>query len=168
MTIKILKKTVNIELCHQLFKQRLYYDEFERCHIKLRSGQGPANFEDVIWTQRDRFWMYMPDPWQENAFGLSDKMPPAWEEETVVCAIDFNPGVNGAFGRDEFGGILAVHTGAPLPGKDSEAAKFWQEYQGPRIENAGHPYAVMAHLGALDVPGQFRVFLDEMARIRGI
>ncbi|MEZ5582159.1 MAG: hypothetical protein R3F37_04665 [Candidatus Competibacteraceae bacterium] len=122
--------------------------------------------EDVAWTERDGFWMYMPDPWHENSFGLSDQRPSAWEAETVACTFDFNPGRTGAFGRDEHGGILVLHNGL-IPGRFADnKTVFWQHYRGPRIESTeqNSAYAVVAHLGALDVTGQLRAFLDEVVR----
>ncbi|NJN46799.1 MAG: hypothetical protein HC808_10325 [Candidatus Competibacteraceae bacterium] len=137
MTIKILKKTVNIELCHELFRTRMYYDKYEKHHVRLQSGsEKPSEMgsEDVAWTKRDGFWMYMPDPWHENFFGLSDQMPSAWEAQTVACAFDFHPDRSGAFGRDGYGGILILHSGRHCRQFSGCKSCFWQRYQGPRID----------------------------------
>jgi len=168
MAIKILQKTVNIELCYELFKSRLYYDTSEKHHVRLQLGEAETASEDVAWTQRDGFWMYMPAPWDESYFGLSDQSPSAWESESILCTFDFNPKQTGAFGRDEYGGIMVLHTG-DIPGGPADVnAAFWQNYHGPSVEGGGSAanYAVVAHLGALDVTGQMRVFLDEVARIQ--
>lgn len=168
MTIKILKKTVNIELCHELFKTRVYYDTFEKQYVRLQSGKQEAASEDVAWTERDGFWMYMPELWDENYFGLCEQRPSAWETQSIACGFDFKNDGSGAFGRDEFGGILVLHTGDIPIGSEEAKALFWQHYKGPRV-NGGEPskaYAVVAHLGALDVSGQVREFLDEAVRIQ--
>ncbi|MEE4377878.1 MAG: hypothetical protein V2J55_10260 [Candidatus Competibacteraceae bacterium] len=173
MTIKILKKVVNIELCHELFRTRVYYDTYEKHHVRLQSSTEQSSAmasEDVAWTKRDGFWMYMPDPWHENYFGLSEQKPSAWEAQTVACTFDFHPDRSGAgaFGRDGYGGILVLHSGdIPVHSADAKAV-FWQHYQGPRIDSTDQnpAYAVVAHLGALDVTGQLRSFLDEVVRIQ--
>jgi len=171
MTIKILKKTVNIELCHELFRTRVYYDTYEKHHVRFQSGSEHSSemaAEDVAWTKRDGFWMYMPDPWHENFFGLSDQKPLAWEAQTVACTFDFHPDRSGAFGRDNYGGILVLHSGDIVSASADAKAAFWQQYQGPRIDSTEQnpAYAVVAHLGALDVTGQLRAFLDEVMRIQ--
>jgi hypothetical protein len=96
-------------------------------------------------------------------------MPQAWETQTMVCGMDFQPekGSSG-FARDAFGGILLVHDGllATPTGQDSKGF-FWEHYQGPQLEDDSQdrPFAVIAHLGCLDVAKQVKTFLLEMARI---
>jgi hypothetical protein len=171
MAIKILKKTVNIELCHRLFRARLNYDDYEKYHIRVRYRSDQPNnkdYENVVWVEKYGFWMYLPDPWHRNVFGLSEEMPSAWESETVVCEMDFSPGQVGAFARDQYGGIMVLHNG-DISGSALADGKsfFWQHYKGPKVvggdQNAS--FAVVAHLGALDVAGQVRAFLEEVVRI---
>lgn len=173
--MKILRKTVNIELCHALLRTRLRYDAYEKYHFRLqslRSEPTGKDYVDAAWIKKYGLWMYLPDPWQSNAFGLSEKMPQAWEMQTVACMMDFHPekGISG-FARDAFGGILLVHSGilATATAKDGKAF-FWDHYQGPRLddESQDRSFAVIAHLGSLDVAKQVKTFLTEIARIEGL
>jgi hypothetical protein len=175
MKMKILKKTVNIELCHALLRTRLRYDAYEKYHFRLHSLSSEAidkNYVDAPWINKHGFWMYLPDPWQSNAFGLSEKMPQAWETQAVTCMMNFHPekGSSG-FARDIFGGILLVH-GGELTTSTGEESKgfFWEHYQGPRLEDESQNrlLAVVAHLGSLDVAKQVKPFLTEMTRIKAL
>lgn len=142
MTIKILKKTVNIELCHELFKTRVYYDTFEKQYVRLQSGKQEAASEDVAWTERDGFWMYMPELWDENYFGLCEQRPSAWETQSIACGFDFKNDGSGAFGRDEFGGILVLHTGDIPIGSDEAKAFFLAALQRSSCEWGGTQQSV--------------------------
>lgn len=171
MKIKILKKTVNIELCHRLLRTRLRYDVYEKHHIRLQALRSEAidkDYVDAAWVEKHGFWMYLPDPWQPNVFGLSETMPLTWETQTMGCVMDFHPQRSSGFGRDAFGGILLVHSGE-LATSSAEQSKafFWEHYQGPHIEDEAHnePFAVIVHLGSLDVAKQVKSFVTEMARI---
>lgn len=170
--MKILKKTVNIELCHALLRTRIRYDAYEKYHFRLQSLRSEAtgkDYVDAAWINKYGFWMYLPDPWQSNAFGLTEKMPQAWEMQTIACMMSFHPEKgNSAFGRDDFGGILLLHDGmlATATGEDSRAF-FWEHYKGPCLKDEGQdrPLAAVAHLGSLDVAKQVKTFLMEIARI---
>jgi hypothetical protein len=87
----------------------------------------------------------------------------------MACRLDFHPekGSSG-FARDAFGGILLVHNGTlTTPSAVDSKGFFWEHYQGPRLEDESQdkPFAVIAHLGALDVAKQVKTFLLENARI---
>jgi hypothetical protein len=173
MAIKILQKEVNIRLAHELFRERLQYDEREKYHVKMRfpnSQPSETDVEDVAWVKEYGFWMYISqDPWEWNVFGLSEEDPFAWEAETIICRIGFRPKQGGAIGRDEFGGILVLHSGDLNGGPVGfDKPSFWQHYQGPYIESgeARDRFAVVTHLGALTVAKQVGEFLNEIARIQ--
>lgn len=175
MKMKILKKTVNIELCHALLRTRLRYDAYEKYHLQLQSLSSEATareYVDAAWINKHGFWMYLPDPWQPNAFGLSEKMPQAWETQTVICMMNFHPEKGTSnFARDSFGGILLVHGGElTTPTAEESKGFFWEHYQGLRLEDESQDrlFAVVAHLGSLDVAKQVKTFLTEMTRIKAL
>jgi hypothetical protein len=176
MAIKVLKKTGNIELCHLLLRERLFYDNCQKYHVRLqyRSDQpeSEAGYADVAWVQPYGFWMNISDPWHLNTFGLAKQAPATWGIQEVLCQFDFNPGKSGAFCRDQYGGILLLHNG-DIQGEAGESLKtaFWQHYQGLQLEGAeqqDQPYAVVAHLGSVDIAKQVKNFLEEVARIRAV
>lgn len=171
MTVKVLKKNVNIELCHEFLKNRLRYDTYQKHHVRLQAVHNAAfnkEYVDVVWIQRYGFWMYLPDPWQPNALGLADKMPQSWETQTVTCLLDFHPGRNACFGRDAYGGIFLLHSGELTPTSAQESkAFFWERYQGLRVDDEAQnaPFAVIGHMGSLDVGKQVKAFVEEICRI---
>lgn len=172
MAIKVLQKTVNIELCHDLLRKRLNYDAHQKFRVRLELfGDQPAerNYADIAWVEKGGFWAYLPGPWLMNAFGVAKRAPAAWGDERVLCEFDFHPSRNAAFARDDYGGILLLHNGE-LAGIAPDRSKpvFWQHYQGLRLEGAeqqDQPYAVVAHLGSIDITRRVAAFLDEIARI---
>ena len=179
MPSKVLKKTVNIELCHTLLKERLYYDSCQKYHVRLQyrsdQAEGEERYANVAWVGPYGFWMDIADPWHPNTFGLTRKAPSTWGVQKVTCEFDFNPGKSGAFCRDQYSGILLLHNG-DIQGEmgemgESLKAAFWQHYQGPALEGAeqqDQPYAVVAHLGSVDIPKQVKIFLEEVTRIKAV
>jgi len=161
---KVLRKEINIEICLDLLKERLRYDTFEKYHISVSLGGREAGYRDVPWHTEHGIWMYLPSPWEWNAFGLSREAPSSWERAETVCEFTFAAEQCGAFARDDYGGILLLHTGDLGSG---EVEAFWRHYRGPEI-TLGEPavrYAVAAHLGAIDVAKSIKTFLTEVARI---
>lgn len=171
MTVKVLKKTVNIELCHEFLKNRLRYDTYQKHHVHLQAAHSDALYKeylDVVWIERYGFWMYLPDPWQPNALGLTNKMPQSWETQIATCLIDFHPGHTACFGRDAYGGIFLLHSGE-FAAQAAHASKafFWEHYQGLRVDDEAQNsrFAVIGHLGSLDVGKQIKAFVEEITRI---
>lgn len=175
MSTKVLKKTTNIELCYGLLKERLYYDAAQKHHVRLQRptdrAEAGEGYADVAWIQQFGLWMNLPDPWQLNAFGLCDHTPGTWEAQQVLCDFNFHPGRSGAFCRDEYSGILLLHNG-DIVGADGANLRdaFWRSYHGPQLtgaEQQEQAFAVVAHLGSIDVARQIKDFIAEVVRIRG-
>ena len=116
------------------------------------------------------FWADLSDPWRPNILGLSKESLTRGELLSVTCRFDFQPGKSGAFYRDQYGGILLVHNGDILgAGGESLKTAFWQDYKGIRLEGADQQeqsFAVVAHLGSVDIARQIKDFLGEVVRIK--
>ncbi|MFO1434293.1 MAG: hypothetical protein U1F76_30115 [Candidatus Competibacteraceae bacterium] len=174
MTAKVLTKTANIELCHALLKERLRYDNYQTYHVRVQyrtaESEGKEEYTDVVWLEPYGFWADLSDPWRPNMLGLSKESLIRGELLTITCRFDFQPGKSGVFCRDQYGGILLAHNGDILGGGgESLKTAFWQDYKGPRLENAEQleqPFAVVAHLGSVDIARQIKDFLNEVVRIK--
>ncbi len=173
MKAKVLTKTANIELCHALLRERLHYDDYQKYHVRVQyrtvGSEGKEEYADVAWLEPYGFWADLSDPWRPNILGLSKESLTRGELLTMTCRFDFQPGKSGAFCRDEYGGILLAHNGDILGGGgESLRTAFWQDYKGLRLESAEQeqPFAVVAHLGSVDIARQIKNFLDEVVRIK--
>ncbi len=174
MAIKILKKTGNIELCHALLRERLHYDAYQKYHVRLQrradQPEGEDEYADIAWMQQFGFWMELSNAWRLNTFGQCDHAPGTWETQQVLCEFDFRPGHSGAFCRDQYSGILLLHSGNIRSASGANLNDtFWRDYRGPQLtgaEQQEQPLAVVAHLGCIDVARQIKEFLQEVARIR--